>query len=96
VVGGTGHYLNRARGADRLIDLHGAGERTQDQQCSRRPLVDRPQCEQSQRNGARRRVDQAASLQALQMEFPVREIDWADVLYLLYRSVRITPQTQRE
>jgi hypothetical protein len=46
--------------------------------------------------GAGLLVDQAASLQALQMEFPVREIDWADVLYLLYRSVRITPQTQRE
>src|SRR6266849_2796176 len=36
--------------------LHGAGERTQDQQRRRRLLVDRPQCEQSQRNCARRSV----------------------------------------
>ena len=33
-----------------------AGERTQDQQRRRCLLVDRPQCEQSQRNCARRRV----------------------------------------
>src|SRR5258705_2126839 len=39
-----------------IQQLHGAGERTQDQQRRRRLLVDRPQCEQSQRNCARRRV----------------------------------------
>ena len=39
-----------------IQQLHGAGERTQDQQLRRRLLVDRPQCEQSQRNCARRRV----------------------------------------
>jgi len=36
--------------------LHGAGERTQDQQRRRRLLVDRPQYEQSQRKSGRRRV----------------------------------------
>jgi len=35
-----------------IQQLHGAGERTQDQQRRRRLLVDRPQCEQSQRNCA--------------------------------------------
>jgi len=35
--------------------LHGAGERTQDQQRRRRLLLDRPQYEQSQRNPGRRR-----------------------------------------
>ena len=39
-----------------IQQLHGAGERTQDQQRRRRLLVDRPQCEQSQGNCARRRV----------------------------------------
>src|SRR5258706_5731711 len=39
-----------------IQQLHGAGERTQDQQCRRRLLVDRPQYEQSQRNSGRRRV----------------------------------------
>ena len=39
-----------------IQQLHGAGERTQDQQRRRGLLVDRPQCEQSQRNCARRRV----------------------------------------
>src|SRR5712672_282493 len=38
-----------------IQQLHGASERTQDQQRRRRLLVDRPQCEQSQRNCARRR-----------------------------------------
>ena len=33
-----------------IQQLHGAGERTQDQQRRRRLLVDRPQYEQSQRN----------------------------------------------
>ena len=33
-----------------IQQLHGAGKRTQDQQRRRRLLVDRPQCEQSQRN----------------------------------------------
>src|SRR5712671_5623519 len=33
-----------------IQQLHGTGERTQDQQRRRRLLVDRPQCEQSQRN----------------------------------------------
>src|ERR1700676_5248708 len=36
--------------------LHGAGERTQEQQGRRRLLIDRPQCEQSERNCACRRV----------------------------------------
>jgi hypothetical protein len=39
-----------------IQQLHGAGECTQDQQRRRRLLVDRPQCEQSQRNCAGRRV----------------------------------------
>jgi hypothetical protein len=39
-----------------IQQLDGAGERTQDQQRRYRLLVDRPQCEQSQRNCARRRV----------------------------------------
>lgn len=39
-----------------IQQLHGAGERTQDQQQRRRLLVDRPQCEQSQRNCSRRPV----------------------------------------
>src|SRR5882672_11967104 len=39
-----------------IQQLHGAGERTQDQQRRRRLLVDRAQSKQSQRNGARRRV----------------------------------------
>ena len=39
-----------------IQQLHGAGERAQGQQRRRRLLVDRPQCEQSQRDGARRRV----------------------------------------
>jgi hypothetical protein len=39
-----------------IQQLDGAGKRTQDQQRRRRLLVDRPQCEQSQRNCARRRV----------------------------------------
>ena len=36
--------------------LHGAGQRTQDQQRRRRLLVDCPQCEQSQRDCTSRRV----------------------------------------
>jgi len=36
--------------------IHGTGERPQDQQRRRRLLVDRHQCEQSQRNCARPRV----------------------------------------
>ena|SRR5579864_1067894 len=39
-----------------IQQLHGAGERTQDQQRRRRLLVDYPQYEQSQRNSGRRRV----------------------------------------
>ena len=39
-----------------IQQLHSASERTQDQQCRRRLLVDRPQCKQSQRDCARRSV----------------------------------------
>ena len=39
-----------------IQQLHGTGERTQGQQRRRRLLVDRPRCEQRQRNYPRRRV----------------------------------------
>jgi hypothetical protein len=39
-----------------IHQLHGAGERTEDQKHWRRLLVDRSLCKQSQRNCARRRV----------------------------------------
>ena len=39
-----------------IQQLHGAGERTEEQQRGRRPLVDRPQCEHGQRDCASRRV----------------------------------------
>src|SRR5579862_1859150 len=39
-----------------IQQLHGAGERTQEQQRKGRLLVDRPQYQQSQRNSGRRRV----------------------------------------
>jgi hypothetical protein len=53
-----------------IQQLHGAGERTQDQQLRRRLLVDRPQCEQSQRNCARRPGLVTTSRQA--SRFPLR------------------------